>query len=63
MSFLLSFILSRMAEPSTWRGLVMLLTGAGVTVSPELITPIVAIGTSLTGVIGVLAKDKLDSRS
>ena len=51
------YLLERAKEPSTWRGLVMLLTALGVSVSPEFTNTIVAAGTGLAGLIGVLTKD------
>jgi len=52
-----SFILKRAKEPSSWRGAVMLATGFGVSLNPELVTHIIAAGTGLAGLIGVLAPD------
>jgi len=54
---ILSFVLNRAKEPSSWRGAVMLATGFGVGVNPELVTHIIAAGTGLAGLIGVLAPD------
>jgi hypothetical protein len=52
------YIVARMAEPSTWRGIVFMLTSIGITIQPELVGPIIAIGTGVAGLIGVLTKDK-----
>lgn len=54
----MSWILSRLQEPSTWRGLVWLLTAAGMTVSPELAAGIVAAGMAVAGLIGVVMKER-----
>ena len=54
MNYLKDYFLDRLREPSTWRGIVMLLTGLGVGISPELAESIVAVGVSLAGVIGVV---------
>ncbi len=51
-----TFILGRLREASTWRGLVLVATALGVKVSPELSDAIVAAGLGLAGIIGVLAK-------
>jgi hypothetical protein len=55
---MLDFILERGKEASTWRGLVALVTAAGITISPELTEAIIAVGLGIIGLIGVLAKDK-----
>ncbi|MBF0427283.1 MAG: hypothetical protein HQL94_00035 [Magnetococcales bacterium] len=52
-------ILDRFREPSTWRGLVMLLTSFGVTLSPDAMESIVAAGTGLAGLIGMITKDSV----
>lgn len=54
----MKFIIERLQEASTWRGIVMLLTAAGVTVSPELMPHIIATGTAVAGLLGVVTKDK-----
>lgn len=52
------YILQRATEPSTWRGLVMLLTALGVPVAPELAEVIVSVGLGVAGLIGVVTADK-----
>ena len=52
-----TYILARLKEPSTWRGLIMLLTGFGVNLSPELASQIVSAGVGVVGVIGLVSKD------
>ena len=54
---MLDFILARGKEASTWRGLVALVTAAGVAVSPELTEAIVALGLAVIGVLGVFTVD------
>jgi hypothetical protein len=51
------FVLARLREPSTWRGIFLLLTAAGVTLKPELQAAITAVGLSLTGLVGVVVPD------
>lgn len=55
----MKYILDRLKEPSSWRGLVMVATAFGVSVSPELMDAIIASGTGLAGVIGFVFKDKV----
>lgn len=54
----MSWVLNRLQEPSTWRGLVWLLTAAGLTVSPDLAAAIAAAGMALAGLIGVVTKEQ-----
>ena len=55
---MLQFILERGKEASTWRGLVALVTAAGIAVSPELTEALVAAGLAIIGILGVLTADK-----
>ena len=55
----MKYILDRLKEPSSWRGLVLITTAFGVSVSPELMDLIIAAGTGLAGVIGFAFKDKV----
>lgn len=55
---MIDYMLERLKEPSTWRGLVMLMTGLGVSLSPELVAQIIAAGTAISGIIGILFKGK-----
>ena len=54
----MKYLLDRLSEASTWRGLILVLTSLGLTISPELIVPLIAVGTGLSGLVGVLTKDK-----
>lgn len=53
-----AYVISRLKEPSTWRGIVMLLTAAGVQIQPQMIEVIVSCGMALAGAVGVLTADK-----
>jgi hypothetical protein len=53
----LKFIAARLSEGSSWRGIFLLLTAAGVTLRPELQAAITAVGLSLTGLVGVVVPD------
>ena len=56
---MVEYIIARLKEASTWRGLIGLLTAAGISISPELLDKIVAAGMALMGVIGMFFKDKI----
>ena len=53
----LKFIVARLSEASTWKGVFLILTAAGVTLRPELQAAITAVGLSLTGLVGVVVPD------
>ena len=52
------YLLDRMKEPSSWRGVIYLLTAAGVPLAPALADSIIAVGLALAGLIGALAPGK-----
>ncbi|HSA19789.1 MAG TPA: hypothetical protein P5327_15590 [Kiritimatiellia bacterium] len=52
-----AYIIDRLKEASTWRGIIGLLTAAGVTISPEMIEQIVAAGLAVMGIIGMIFRD------
>lgn len=50
------FVIDQLKQPSTWRGMIMLATSAGVAMNPALMEQIVVAGTGAAGLIGVLFK-------
>ena len=52
----LNYILARLGENSTWRGIILVATALGVRMEPELQNQIVALGLGAVGVINVLRK-------
>lgn len=52
------YILDRAKEPSTWRGIILLLTAIGVPIAPEMANAIVSAGLAVAGLIGVATPDK-----
>jgi len=55
---LLFKILDSLSQNSTWRGLILLATAAGVHLSPDLQNQIVTTGLGLVGLINVVRKGK-----
>ena len=55
---ILSTIVDSLSQNSTWRGLILIATAAGVNLSPELQTQIIAAGLGLVGLINVIRKGK-----
>lgn len=51
------YIIGQMKEPSTWRGIVLILTAAGVKISPDQALAIGTAGVALAGVIGAFLPD------
>ena len=51
-------IIDSLSQNSTWRGLILLATAAGVHLEPEIQNQIVATGLGLVGIINVLRKGK-----
>jgi hypothetical protein len=54
---LLRYVVPLLQEPSTWRGIVLITTSLGVTLSPEQAANITAIGLAVTGFIGAAVRD------
>lgn len=53
-----AYILERLKEPSTWRGIVLLLTAAGVPMAPGVADLVIAVGLAVAGMIGTVMPDK-----
>jgi len=57
------YIIARLCEASTWRGIVGLITagcaGVGLTVSAELGAAIITVGMGIGSLVGILIGDKL----
>lgn len=51
------YVLERLKEPSTWRGITLLLTALGVPLAPGVSDAIISLGLAITGLIGVVTKD------
>ena len=52
----MQYLIERLKEPSTWRGIFMLLTALGLNIAPELQDSILQAGVALVGVVGVVTK-------
>ncbi len=52
----MQYIIDRLKEASTWRGIFMLLTALGLNIAPELQDSILQAGVALVGVAGVITK-------
>ena len=53
-----AYVLERLKEASTWRGVILLLTAAGVPIAPAMADTIISAGLAIAGLIGALTPDK-----
>jgi hypothetical protein len=51
------WIINRLKEPSTWRGIFAMLAAAGIAISPDLQGHITTAGLALIGLINFIKKD------
>jgi hypothetical protein len=51
------YAIKRLKEHSTWRGLILLATSAGIAISEEMAVQIVAFGLGFAGLVGALFSD------
>ena len=58
----MNYILARLKEASTWRGVFALLTAVGIKLHPELQEAILATGLALIGLINVFRKESNDTK-
>lgn len=54
----MQYLIDRLAEQSTWRGLILLATSLGLVLSPEQQAAIIALGLAAVGSINVFRKEK-----
>lgn len=54
----MNWLLARLREPSTWRGIIWLATAFGVSLRPEVWEQIAAVGMALAGLVGVVTREK-----
>lgn len=53
----MNWLVARLREPSTWRGIVWLATALGVSLKPEVWEQVAAVGMAVAGLIGVIARE------
>jgi hypothetical protein len=56
MKNLLTTLLEKLSENSTWRGIILIATAVGVKIEPELQESIIVAGLGLVGLINVVRK-------
>lgn len=53
----MAYLLARLKEASTWRGIALLLTAFGIQVAPEVQEAVISVGIAVAGAVGVLFPD------
>jgi hypothetical protein len=53
-----NYLLNRMREASTWRGMVAMITALGVALSPDQQTAVISLGMAIVGALGVFLPDQ-----
>ena len=56
------YILNRLTERSTWLGVIVLATACGATIEAAIAEQIIAAGMAVAGLIGVVTKDKTETK-
>ena len=54
----MNWFIARLKEPSTWRGIVWILTVLGLSLRPDQTEAIIAVGMALAGLLGVFLADE-----
>ena len=54
---IIAYLVARAKEASTWRGLISIITGAGIAINPPAAAAIVAIGLAVGGSVGAFFPD------
>jgi hypothetical protein len=57
----MAYLLARLKEASTWRGIALLLTALGVQVAPEVQEAVISAGIAVAGAVGVFFPDATKS--
>ena len=56
----MDWLIRRLKERSTWLGLIVILSVAGITLAPDQKEAIIAAGIALAGAVSALTKDKVE---
>jgi len=56
---MIKFLYERLSEPSTWRGIIALLTAVGVTLTDIQTEAVLGAGLALIGIVGAFFPDKV----
>lgn len=53
-----AYLFERLREPSTWRGITLLMTALGIPLAPGVSDAIIAAGLAIAGLIGAVMPDR-----
>jgi hypothetical protein len=53
----MAYIIARLKEASTWRGIIAIITACGVVLTPDQVESIIAAGLALMGIFGAFFPD------
>lgn len=53
----MNYLIDRLKEPSTWRGILAMMTAVGVKLHPELQEAIISAGLALIGLVNIFRKE------
>jgi hypothetical protein len=51
------FVIARLSEASTWRGIILLISGMGAAIDNTLALQIISVGVSAAGLVGMVFPD------
>lgn len=54
---IIKYVLNRLNEASTWRGIILIITSLGVQMEPEKAAAYISLGLSIVGLINVFLKE------
>ncbi len=54
----MDYLLNRLKEATTWQGLIAIITGLGVSLSPDMSAAVVTVGVALFGLVSVILKER-----
>lgn len=54
----MTYILERLKEPSTWRGILAMVTAVGVKLHPEMQEAIISAGLALIGMVNIFREER-----
>lgn len=53
------YLIAQFKEASTWRGIILVATGCGAGISPDLANAIISVGVVAAGLVAVIFPDKI----
>ncbi len=54
------YLLERLTERSTWIGITAVISGAGISIAPELTNSVISMGMGVAGIISMVTRDQAE---